>query len=126
MHEWEEKSCFLSWVDSQGLDPFPREAAAPVGSALCLRADGWQEGDSGVGLQADLGRNWVSSVIWTWSTHDILQDKAPWLLVGRRCSVGCFPPCWKEQSDLTNPSLCPSVLYQGGEDWENRKKESLL
>lgn len=47
-----------------------------------------------------------------------MKGDMPWLPVGSQSSVSCFPLCWKKQSDLTNASLCTSVLHQGGEGWE--------
>lgn len=67
-----------------------------------------------MGLKADLGKNQVIRVVWTWS----MKGEVSWLPLGRRSSVVCFPPCWKESSDLTNASLCTLVLHQGGEGWE--------
>lgn len=73
-----------------------------------------QEGKGGVGLKADLGRNQAARAVWTRS----MKGEVSWLPLGRRSSVGCFPPCWKERSDLTNASLCMLVLHQGVEGWE--------
>lgn len=66
-----------------------------------------------MGLMADLGRN--GAVSWIWRSF---MERSRSSAAGSNQFSWLFLSCWKEQSDLTNASLCMLVLQQSSEGWE--------